>query len=288
MGGPRPAHAGAGRVRRSRRADVAGRLSRPLARARTALQPDLRLSLRERPRAGGAARRDSQLRRAGMRRRAHTPRTSSCPRIRAREPSPTCGAAGWRPTARAPIPATTSGGTCCPPARTRPPSSARSSHPAPIVPASASSRPGRRTPARSIASRTHCSPTRPEELRGTRILTSSPTAPGMPYVTGAATSDDDIAKMRDGLRAAIADPSLAPHRARAAPHRRERADGPRTTYRIRGVFRDRGPPLTRRPRGGAGQRPAAVSRSSGRGLAGRSRMWPERRCSMKRESRMKK
>ena len=51
-----------------------------------------------------------------------------------------------------------------------------------------------------------------EELRGTRILTSSPTAPGMPYVTGAETSDDDIAKMRDGLRAAIADPALAPHR----------------------------------------------------------------------------
>ena len=50
------------------------------------------------------------------------------------------------------------------------------------------------------------------ELRGTRILTSSPTAPGMPYVTGAATSDDDIAKMRDGLLAALADPSLAPHR----------------------------------------------------------------------------
>ena len=48
-----------------------------------------------------------------------------------------------------------------------------------------------------------------DELRGTRILTSSPTAPGMPYVTAAATSDDDIAKMRDGLLAAIADPSLA-------------------------------------------------------------------------------
>ena len=51
------------------------------------------------------------------------------------------------------------------------------------------------------------------ELRGTRILTSSPTAPGMPYVTGAETSDEDIAKMREGLLAAIADPSLAPHRA---------------------------------------------------------------------------
>ena len=47
-----------------------------------------------------------------------------------------------------------------------------------------------------------------EELRGTRILTSSPTAPAMPFVTGAATSDEDIAKLRDGLLAAIADPSL--------------------------------------------------------------------------------
>ena len=30
----------------------------------------------------------------------------------------------------------------------------------------------------------------------------------MPYVTGAATSDDDIERMRAGLLAAIADPSL--------------------------------------------------------------------------------
>ena len=51
-----------------------------------------------------------------------------------------------------------------------------------------------------------------DELRGTRILTTSPTAPGMPYVTGAATSDEDIARMREGLRAALADPSLAPDR----------------------------------------------------------------------------
>jgi len=51
-----------------------------------------------------------------------------------------------------------------------------------------------------------------DELRGTRILASSPTAPAMPYVTGAATSDEDIAKMRAGLRAAIGDPSLAADR----------------------------------------------------------------------------
>ncbi len=52
----------------------------------------------------------------------------------------------------------------------------------------------------------------PETLRGTRILTSSPTAPALPYVTAAATPDEEIAKMREGLRAAIADPSLAPAR----------------------------------------------------------------------------
>ena len=51
-----------------------------------------------------------------------------------------------------------------------------------------------------------------DELRGTRILTSSPTAPAMPYVTGAGTSDDEIEKIRAGLNAALADPSLAPAR----------------------------------------------------------------------------
>ena len=52
----------------------------------------------------------------------------------------------------------------------------------------------------------------PEELRGTQILTTSPRAPGLPYVTAAATPDDDIEKVREGLRAALADPSLAPAR----------------------------------------------------------------------------
>lgn len=51
-----------------------------------------------------------------------------------------------------------------------------------------------------------------EELRGTRILASSPNAPAMPYVTSAATSDEDIEKMREGLLVAIADPSLEPAR----------------------------------------------------------------------------
>ena len=65
----------------------------------------------------------------------------------------------------------------------------------------------------------------PEELRRTRILASSQTAPGMPYVTAAATSDEDIAKMRDGLLAALADPSLARAPRSPSPHRRERSDG---------------------------------------------------------------
>ena len=52
----------------------------------------------------------------------------------------------------------------------------------------------------------------PEELRGVRILTTSPRAPSLPYVTAAATPDKDIRKMREGLRAALSDPSLAPAR----------------------------------------------------------------------------
>lgn len=51
-----------------------------------------------------------------------------------------------------------------------------------------------------------------DELRGTRILTSSPTAPAMPFVTAAATSDEDIERLRAGLRAALADPAPAPAR----------------------------------------------------------------------------
>ena len=53
-----------------------------------------------------------------------------------------------------------------------------------------------------------------EELRGTRILTTSPTAPALPFVTGTAASAADVGALRAGLRAALADPSLA--RVRAA------------------------------------------------------------------------
>ena len=52
------------------------------------------------------------------------------------------------------------------------------------------------------------------ELHGSRILATSPTAPGLPYVTGAATPDEEVRKLRDGLFAALADPAL--ERARKA------------------------------------------------------------------------
>ena len=45
-------------------------------------------------------------------------------------------------------------------------------------------------------------------LRGTRILATSPPAPGLPYVTAAATSDGEVRRLRDGLFAALADPAL--------------------------------------------------------------------------------
>ena len=38
-------------------------------------------------------------------------------------------------------------------------------------------------------------------------------APALPFVTGAATSADAVEKLRAGLLAAVADPSLAPARA---------------------------------------------------------------------------
>ena len=48
----------------------------------------------------------------------------------------------------------------------------------------------------------------PGALDGSRILATSPTAPGLPYVTAARTSDEDVRKLREGLFAALADPAL--------------------------------------------------------------------------------
>ena len=46
------------------------------------------------------------------------------------------------------------------------------------------------------------------ELHGSRILATSATAPGLPYVTAAAASDEDVLRLREGLFAALADPAL--------------------------------------------------------------------------------
>src|SRR5262249_9564629 len=54
----------------------------------------------------------------------------------------------------------------------------------------------------------------PRELEGLRVLCATAAAPGLPYVTAAATSEDDLARLRQGLAAACADPALAETRAR--------------------------------------------------------------------------
>ena len=49
----------------------------------------------------------------------------------------------------------------------------------------------------------------PAELASTRILARSPPHPGLPFITGAATTEDELAQIRDGLFAALADPALS-------------------------------------------------------------------------------
>jgi hypothetical protein len=41
------------------------------------------------------------------------------------------------------------------------------------------------------------------------VLCTTPSAPGLPYVTAGDTDPVRLSKLRDGLRAAIADPALA-------------------------------------------------------------------------------
>ncbi|MAG97985.1 MAG: phosphate ABC transporter substrate-binding protein [Rhodospirillaceae bacterium] len=48
----------------------------------------------------------------------------------------------------------------------------------------------------------------PDRLQGLRTLCRTRPAPGLPYITAAATSDEDVERLRQGLRAAIADPAL--------------------------------------------------------------------------------
>ena len=53
----------------------------------------------------------------------------------------------------------------------------------------------------------------PDELAGTRILGRSPLQPALPFITGAATTRDELTRVRDALLAALADPGSAESRA---------------------------------------------------------------------------
>jgi len=53
----------------------------------------------------------------------------------------------------------------------------------------------------------------PAEVIGIRVLCASSTAPGLPYVTSAATAPADVRRLQAGITAAFADPSLAGTRA---------------------------------------------------------------------------
>ena len=53
----------------------------------------------------------------------------------------------------------------------------------------------------------------PDELAGTRILGRSPLQPALPFITGRATTEGELVRIREGLFAALADPGLAQARA---------------------------------------------------------------------------
>ncbi len=53
----------------------------------------------------------------------------------------------------------------------------------------------------------------PHRLEGTRVLAMTEAAPGLPYVTAAATDAQTLRRLRAGLDAALADPALAALRA---------------------------------------------------------------------------
>ena len=50
---------------------------------------------------------------------------------------------------------------------------------------------------------------RAEAVQGLRVLAESAPAPGLPYVTGIASGDERLVRLRDGLREAVEDPDLA-------------------------------------------------------------------------------
>jgi ABC-type phosphate/phosphonate transport system substrate-binding protein len=54
---------------------------------------------------------------------------------------------------------------------------------------------------------------RPQAVQGLRVLARSPYAPGLPYVTAAGRTRDDLKRLRAGLYAALSDPLLADVRA---------------------------------------------------------------------------
>jgi ABC-type phosphate/phosphonate transport system substrate-binding protein len=49
----------------------------------------------------------------------------------------------------------------------------------------------------------------PDQLYGTRIIAAGPLAPSLPYVTARETADEDLARMRSGLKEALIEPDLA-------------------------------------------------------------------------------
>jgi len=53
----------------------------------------------------------------------------------------------------------------------------------------------------------------PAEVEGIRVLRASATAPGLPYVTAAATSAADVQRLQAGIAAAFTDPALSATRA---------------------------------------------------------------------------
>lgn len=54
---------------------------------------------------------------------------------------------------------------------------------------------------------------RPAVVAGLRVLQYGPPTPGLPYVTAAGRSDDDLLRLREALYEALADPKLAEARA---------------------------------------------------------------------------
>jgi ABC-type phosphate/phosphonate transport system substrate-binding protein len=50
---------------------------------------------------------------------------------------------------------------------------------------------------------------RPAAVAGLRVLLYGPSTPGLPYVTAAGRSDDDLLRLREALYEALADPDLA-------------------------------------------------------------------------------